>query len=87
MQQVIADVLARRRDRAIAILLGLKDRECDSYLPRDVSIKLRKAILDQFNEMHDLCVDVMRSLDTGEVVLNEIYLQKLDELHAKIVKG
>lgn len=78
MQPILTDVLARRRDRGIAIILGLKERECDSFLPRDVSSKLRKTILDQMNEFYDLCVDVMRSLDTGEVTVNELYIQRLE---------
>jgi len=79
MQPVLNEVLARRRDRGIAIMLGLKERECDQFLPREVSVKLRKAVLDQFNEFYDLCVDVIRSLDTGENIINEHYLNRLEE--------
>jgi len=60
-------------------MLGLKERECDQFLPREVSVKLRKAVLDQFNEFYDLCVDVIRSLDTGENIINEHYLNRLEE--------
>lgn len=91
MQPVLNDVLARRKDRAIAIILGLKERECDPHLPKDVSQKLRKAVLDQFNDFYGMCVDVMRSLDTGEVSLNEAYLDRmtaqLDEIHAQVMNG
>lgn len=83
MQPVLTDVLARRRDRSIAIILGLKERECDSYLPRDASVKLRKAVLDQFNEFFDFAVDILRSYDSADEgpVLNDIYLEKLDIIH------
>lgn len=88
MQPVLSDVLARRRDRAIAIILGLKERECDQHLPRDASQKLRKAVLDQFNEFYDISVDMMRSLDTGEVSLNEDYVERslamLDDIHRHV---
>jgi hypothetical protein len=73
-----AELLKRRRDRAIAIVLGVKERQCDHYLPADVSAKLRKVILDQFNDLFDACLDVSRSDDGPAVVLNELYQQKLD---------
>lgn len=85
MQQVLTDILAKRRDRAIAIVLGVKERECDRHLPAEASHKLRKVVLDQFNELHDLAIDLIKSLDTNGIVLNEIYLQKLDEIHDAVM--
>jgi hypothetical protein len=82
---VLTDILARRRDRAIAVLLGVKEKEVDQYLPAEVRLRLRKAILDQLNEFHSMVIDVMRSLDNGEVVLNELYLEKIDQLHEVVV--
>lgn len=84
MQPVLVDVIARRRDRAIAVLLGVKEKEVDQYLPAEVKVRLRKAILDQLNEFHSLVLDVMRSLDNGEVVLNDLYLEKIDDLHREV---
>ena len=82
MQSVLADVLERRRNRSIAIILGVKERECDSYLPEGARQALRKVVLDQLNEYHDFIMDVFRSVDTSdEVVLNEHYLEKLDAIH------
>lgn len=80
-QQLLGDILAKRRDRAIAIVLGVKERECDIHLPPQARSKLRKVVLDQFNEFHDLSMDLIRSLDNGDVVLNEIYLEKLDQIY------
>ena len=84
--QAIDELLRKRRDRAIAICLGVKERECDRHLPPEASTRLRKVILDQLNEFYDLCLDVTRSLDTGEVTLNEIYLEKISEIHSTVVK-
>lgn len=78
MQSVLNDVLGRRRDRVIAILLSFKERECDQFLPRDVQVKFRKIVLDQLNEFADLSADIMRSLDNGEVALNEVYFDRLE---------
>lgn len=81
MQQVLGDILAKRRDRAIAIVLGVKERECDRHLPQEARTKLRKVVLDQFNDLHDLSMDLIRSLDSGDFVVNEVYLEKLDAIY------
>lgn len=73
-------LLARRRDRSIAIILGVKERECDPYLPEEASRKLRKVILDQFNDFAMLVHDLA---DSG-VVLNQEYLDKLDAIFASL---
>lgn len=77
-QQILNDVLGRRRDRVIAILLSFKERECDRYLPRDVQVRFRKIVLDQLNEFADLSADIMKSLDNGEQTLNELYFERLE---------
>lgn len=87
MQQALHDLLAKRRDRAIAIVLGIKERECDRDLSAAASTKLRKVVLDQFNEFHDLVADILGSLDSGEVVLNEDYLAKLNDIHTVVMNG
>lgn len=87
MQPVLSDVLARRRDRSIAIVLGVKERECDEYLPRDASAKLRKVVLDQLNEYHDFVMDVCKSLDDdSHVLLNELYMDKIDAMYESMVQ-
>lgn len=78
---ILPEMLARRRDRAISIVLGLKERECDQYLPDSAKQHLRKVVLDQFNDLVDFAMDVCNSLDSGEYILNEEYLKKIDEMH------
>lgn len=85
MQTGLRDLLDKRAKRSIAIILGVKERECDPHLPPGESAKMRKVVLDQINEFHDLVVDILDSLDTGEVVLNERYLAKIDQLHEVVV--
>ncbi len=82
MQDALSDLLKRRRDRAIAIILSIKERECDEYLPRETRVKLRKVVLDQFNDFGELCADLLESVGgTGGAVLNDHYLQKLDAIY------
>lgn len=85
MQAAIEDLLRKRKDRAIAIILSTKERECDKDLTAMASQKLRKVVLDQLNDFYEMCRDVMDSLDTGDVTLNDQYLEKIDELHATLV--
>lgn len=78
MQAVLNDVVARRRDRVIAILLSFKERECDAHLSRDTQVRFRKLVLDQLNDFAELCSDMMRSLDDGQQTLNELYFERLE---------
>lgn len=70
------EFLGKRRDRAIAIILSYKERECDDYLPDYVSRELRKVVLDQINDICDLAMDLMND----DIDFNEEFLNKLDEL-------
>lgn len=81
MGEMVKELLAKRRDRSIAIILGTKEREMDRFLPPEVSVTFRKVVLDQINDFYDLALDVLRSLDDGTVILNQEYLTKLDEIH------
>lgn len=84
MQPALENLLKKRKDRSIAIILGVKERDCDRHLPEQASLRLRKVILDQLNELYEIMIDVASSLDTGEVVLNEEYLGKIDQMLEEI---
>ncbi len=80
MQDSVKELLGRRRNRSIAIILTTKEQECDQYLPEDASFRLRKAVLDQLNEFHDLCIDLMESLSTS-AIMNDIWLAKIEDIY------
>jgi hypothetical protein len=82
-QGVLLDLLARRRDRVIATILGVKDNECDQYLPDQVSNKLRKVILDQINDLYALAADCLESGGS----YNELYLDKIEKIYDYITNG
>lgn len=84
MQPALEAMLKKRRDRSMATILGIKERECDPHLPDRAKQLLRKVVLDQFNDFYEVVLDVVGSLDTGEVTLNEHYLQKIDEIHSAL---
>lgn len=81
MQSGIKDLITRRRNRAIAIILTAKEDLCDSHISDESSLALRKIVLDQVNELCDLFVDLMDTVDDSSIVMNEIYLSKIDEIH------
>ena len=81
-------VLARRRDRAIAIILSVKEREVDAMLRslpggRDASDALRKVVLDQVNELADLASDLVQA-HSGAVVFNEYFRERLEEIYEAV---
>jgi len=86
MNDQMKTLLAKRRDRSIAILLGFKERNCDEFLPANVSVELRKQVLDQINDFYELALDLMSSLDGDSMILNELYLDKLDKIYETVVE-
>jgi len=68
----------------MAIVLGVKERECDHLLTEEAARKMRKVVLDQFNDYCDLATDLVQSLDAGTVVINQEYLRRLDDLFEAI---
>lgn len=76
------EFLRRRKDRGCAIALAALDAEA---LTSESHGRLRKVILDQFNDYYNAALDVLASLDSGTVVLNDIYLERLDEIYDVVV--
>lgn len=77
----VNELLARKRNRALAIILSTKERECDDFLTDEASYKLRKVILDQVNEYYEYTADIIEALTSGaEIAVNEYYLEKILEL-------
>jgi hypothetical protein len=72
----LAELLAKRRQRCMAIVLTVKEDEVDTYLPPEVSRKLRKVVLDQFNDLYTFAVDLIGS----DPVVNDAYLAKFEQI-------
>lgn len=85
MNKTVSSILERRKNKTIAVILGTKESVADEYLPEWAQAALRKAVLDAVNDFHSLCLDIYSSLDTGEVTLNEHWLQILEEIHDAVV--
>lgn len=58
----------------------MKEKEVDPHLPDDVQLKFRKLILDQFNELTNLSIDILNTIDQGNVVVNEMWLERMEQI-------
>jgi hypothetical protein len=87
------EILKKRRDRAIAIVLSIKEREVDPVLGntdagRHASRILRKVVLDQLNDFCDLALDVAGSGEAQTFEFNpEVWLRKINEIHRVVMNG
>jgi len=82
----IIDIIEKRKNEAIAVILRYKENECDFYLPDDVKARLRKVVLDQINEVNGLSKSLIRTLHDEGVHLNQFYLDKLLAVHEVVVE-
>lgn len=74
MDRADEKIIARQRDRTIAAILEFRERECpnlDDYQARG----LRKVVLDQVNDLANLCLDLLEG-----AAVNELYLQRIEEV-------
>lgn len=78
-------VLERFKNRAIATILDVKERDCDEFLPAMVQVRLRKVIVDQLNDYFELANVLQESAGYG-VVLNEEYLERIDRIFETLEK-
>lgn len=89
------EIIRKRANRAIAVILNVKERDVDPLLPdgpegRHASDVMRKVVLDQINDLTELVVDVALSGDTGGFEFNaEVWAPriqgKLDEIHRAVL--
>jgi len=84
-QPGLQEVLHRRKQRCIATILGIKEREVDEFISAETQAKLRKVILDEINDFYDIALDLLNSVDNGNVTINQLWLDKLDELYNHVV--
>ena len=77
------NLVSTRGNRCSAAILGwiednlYKDVEISPAMQR----RLRQQILDQVNMFKDLAMDIVKS---ETAVINEVYVQKLDEIHEEL---
>jgi hypothetical protein len=82
------EILKKRRDRAIAIILSIKEKEVDPLLTQvgggsQASRIMRKVILDQVNDFYDMALDVATSSDADKYEFNpDVWSRRIEgQLH------
>lgn len=82
LTEELNDAIDRRARRASAILLSFKENNCDQYLPDEVGFALRKAVLDEVNELAELAMDCVKRAETESGISNDHYLTLLENIHS-----
>lgn len=77
-------MLAKRKDRTIAIILSYKEENYDQFVSEEVARNFRKVILDQLNDLYDFSLDLLRSVESGSVTINEEYVSRLNAALLKV---
>lgn len=81
MDDATVRLIEKRARRAIATILGFKDREMD--LPDDVNDQFRKVVMDQVNELSHLAVDCLNSVSDAKAT-NQFYVEVLQEIRDEL---
>jgi hypothetical protein len=95
------DILRKRRDRAIAIILSIKEKEVDPLLAgvgggTQASRVMRKVILDQINDLYEMALDVAKSADADKYEFNpDVWSRRIEgrlndlgeAVHALVING
>lgn len=87
MEASIRHLLARRRARAISTILGVKERRCDRFLPYEAQEELRRVVLAQINDFHDLFFDLLKVVEDDGYVINDLYLDRLDAKYDELIRA
>lgn len=87
-----AETVIRERGKGtIVAILHHKEREIDPLLSDEQSARLRRVVLREVNGLVEFALEVLRSVDANpqgaQVVLNQHWLDKIDELHRAVVRG
>lgn len=85
MQQALKEFVDRRCTRSVAIIMGVSEREIFPALTPAQQRKLRAVVRDTLYDFRTVVTDLLEGLDTGEVVLNELWLEKLEQIHRAVV--
>jgi len=82
MADPMKELLAKRKNRTLATIMNVKEKECDRYLPPEAQAALRKVIMDTVNDFYDVCLDVIRSVEEADesVVVNWDYIERRIDL-------
>ncbi len=76
-----ANLIATRGNRTTAMVLSWLEENVYEFLDDGLQHRTRQMVLDNINVFKDLAIDIVKS-DTA--YMNEIWLEKIDEIHEAI---
>lgn len=82
-----ANLVATRGNRCTAAILTYLEDEVYAKYPEIATAtqrQIRSVVMDNINMFKDLAIDIVKS-DTA--LLNQVWVEKLDEIHAEIKKN
>lgn len=77
----VAKLIALRGNRTTAVMLSWLEENVYRYLPEEVQVETRRQVMDNINSFKDLAIDIVKS-DTAAI--NEIWAEKIDQIHQEI---
>lgn len=86
MQEKVKSIIESRSKRVCRVILDAKDEFCDANMDHEDSMVFRETVLDQVNDFKNLCIQLVEAVDVGAVSVNELWLEKLDEIHKQLCR-
>lgn len=84
MQESVRELLQSRCKRTCRIILDAKETLCDPHMSEEDSDRFREVVLDQVNDFKSLFMTLLESFDGSDVTLNEVWLERLEEMYEVI---
>jgi len=84
MQDAVRDLIQSRCKRTCRIILDAKEELCDVHMSPEASDRFREVVLDQINDFKSLFLTLLESLDGSDIQLNQLWLDRLEEMYEVI---
>ena len=85
MSDPLVELLDRKKNRLIRVILGTKERLYPDGVVPDDGGAFRKVVLDEINAFFEQVSDIIDTLQHDRsIVVNQLFLDKLDELREEI---
>lgn len=81
-----AQLIATRGNRCTATIMGYLEEHLYTKYPQiatDEQKRIRSVVVNAVNAFKDLAIDIVKS---DQDLINDIWVQKLDEIHAELSK-
>jgi hypothetical protein len=74
----VAALIERAKNRAIANFMGWVEREANRHLPADVRRNMRRAFLQEINDLADVAIEAVDAVADPADVVNGEWLERIE---------